>query len=429
VIEFVVPGLDNETPYYFAVTAYDTSANESENYSEEVSGTPEESFGEAPSHGASDEEPPIVSEATATDQETVRITFSEAVVIPPLTPESAFSIVNNATSEALVVSAVEMDPDDLTGSSVLLTTDPQEAGEEYILTVGIQVEDAAGNPIISGTSDTAAFVGSNVAPGEDIDEGLPGVDEIPPQVVSASSLSENEVQVIFSESIILNSDPTANFSITVTGDPADVLDIAAAEKDSTGSVVTLTTSTQKDESYTVVVTDVIDESANFIDETANTADFVGGSLEPAPDEEAPPSEDPPAEDLPDETVEDSLINTAEIKNLLIELVRDFVVKLTWSKSNADIMDQILYKSLDGGSTYDSGTSLGPDREEVEVTGLSAGKEYYFKVTTKDNTGVESDGIIKSFRLPETGMGLGLLFASSAGLAYVNSRRKRKNLRK
>ena len=58
-------------------------------------------------------------------------------------------------------------------------------------------------------------------------------------------------------------------------------------------------------------------------------------------------------------------------------------------------------------------------------GLEGGKEYTFKITTKDNAGNESVGAVQSIRLPQTGAGAGLLLlASGLGARYGLKRRKK-----
>ncbi|MFC1600453.1 fibronectin type III domain-containing protein, partial [Patescibacteria group bacterium] len=134
-----------------------------------------------------------------------------------------------------------------------------------------------------------------------------------------------------------------------------------------------------------------------------------------------------ASDDDDDTDVSGLSLTPEnVQNFVAAVVSDLVVKLTWDKANdSSIIDQILYKSTDGGTSYDAGTSLGAERDEVDVTGLTPGTEYYFKLTTMNADGVESDGMITSIMLPETGAGAGLLVGASLGLAALQ-RRRRKN---
>lgn len=426
VIEYLVDGLPNGEAIYFTVTAYDAADNESENYSNEVYGTPDPSYGEAPEpdHMAADEEPPTVSDAQAVDMETVRVEFSEAIVLPADEPEGAFSIVNNATTEPLEVMAVEMDPDDVVGATILLTTATHEGGAEYILTAGIQIEDTAGNPIVSGTSDTAAFIGSTIEPGSDLTGELPEDDFDPPEVVSAESISETEIEVVFSEPVILDSDPSLNFFIAATADATNILDILNVSLDETGTVATIETLNQDDVEYSVVVSGVIDEAGNEMAGADNAA-FVGNQGE-SMTAELPDTEDP-GDVLADDDDDDEptmALTPENVKNFVATLVSDIVVKLTWDKPDDEsIIDQILYRSTDGGNNYDEGTSLGADREEVEVTGLTPGTEYYFKLTTMNEDGVESDGMITHIMLPETGAGVGLLAGAALGLAAL---RRRKN---
>ncbi|MFC1656303.1 hypothetical protein ACFL3C_05515, partial [Patescibacteria group bacterium] len=419
VIEYLVEGLENEEAVYFAITAYDAAGNESENYSNEVNGTPDPSYGDAPAaeHAAADEEAPTVSDASALDSATVQVVFSEAVVLPSEAPETAFTIIDNASSESLAVVSVEMDPDDVLGETVLLTTDPQEGGAEYILTAGIQLEDTAGNPIVSGTSDTAAFIGSTVEPGSDLTGDLPEDDLEAPTLVSAVSLGEDSVQVVFSEPVILDSDPETNFFVAEEADASNMLDILSVERDETGAVVTIETTPQETLVYTVIVTGVLDEAGNEIDDTANSDSFEGNAVmeEDVPaDEEEPMEEENTGPELTPENVQ----------NFVASMVSEFVVKLTWEiAEDAAIIDQVLYKSTDGGSSYDDGTSLGPDREELELTGLTPGINYFFKLTTKDIAGNESEGLIANIALPKTGMGVGLLVGASMGLAALRRRKK------
>jgi len=513
VIEYLVEDLPNGEEIYFAITAYDAAGNESVNYSNEVYGTPEADYGEAPEamHMAADEEPPTVADALALDMETVQVEFSEAIVLPPLEPETAFNIFDNSTAELLDVISVEMDPDDVVGATVLLTTATQMGGTEYILTASIQIEDTAGNPIVSGTSDTAAFIGSTIEPGSDLIGDLPEDDFDAPTILSAESTGTNSMTVIFSEGVILDSDPTSNFFIAEEGDAAMQLDILNVELDETGSIATIETSDQADVVYSLIVTGVLDEAGNEMSLLDNSATFDGnmvisdvdesefseafmasylnceegateeittvfGSVEymilgekdelceiqmtytnnPNPElngsgmtclvdtlmdpEEAFAKSDEDGfceefsavdvmanDDDDDDTDVSGIALTPEnVQNFVAAVVSDLVVKLTWDKvDDPSIIDQILYKSTDGGNSYDAGTSLGADREEVDVTGLTAGTEYYFKLTTMNADGVESDGMITSIMLPETGMGMGLMAGAALGLAALRRRKNKK----
>jgi len=296
-----------------------------------------------------------------------------------------------------------MDSEDILGKTVLLTTDPQEGAAEYILTAGIQMEDTGGNPIVSGTSDTAAFIGSTVEPGDDLTGELPEEDTVSPELDSAESTGKNEVIVTFSEPVILNSDPETNFNLSKRGGP--VLEITGVEKDSTGLMVTLTTGDQESVIYMLSVVGIMDEAGNELSDMNNSVEFEGNKT----------VAETPAEGLTPENV----------KNLIASIVRELVIKLSWLKADDEsVIDQILYKSTDGGDNYDAGTSLGAEREEVELTGLTPGEEYYFKLTTKDEEGAESSGVVTHIRLPSTGIGIGLLIGASMGLAAFKNRKKK-----
>jgi len=415
VIEYLVEDLTNGDEIYFAITAYDAAGNESESYSNEVYGTPDVSYGPAPvttpAHNAADEEGPTVNDAQASDTATVKVIFNEPIILPTSSPEAAFTIINNASGESLTILAAELDTTDTYGATIILTTDPQDAGAEYILTAGIEIQDLGGNPIVSGTSDTAAFIGSDTAPGENPDD-LPTDDLEAPTVISAEAVSATEVTLEFSEPIILDSDPETNFYIAELTDATNTLEIIGVERDATGSIITITTSEQSETTYSIIVTDIIDEAGNQIDDTLNTANFEGYIAgAPAPD------------DLSDGN--GLSLSPENVRNFVAAIVRDVVVRLTWTPSDdASIVEQILYQSTDGGSSYDEGKSLAVDRDEIELSGLTPGLEYYFKLTTRDSDGNESDGVITHVRLPETGVGLGLLVGASMGLAAIRRKKKK-----
>ncbi|MFC1732422.1 hypothetical protein ACFL6I_19120, partial [candidate division KSB1 bacterium] len=119
-----------------------------------------------------------------------------------------------------------------------------------------------------------------------------------------------------------------------------------------------------------------------------------------------------------------------ITNLLLsfrEQLEKFTVILSWTPSintAKDLVDQVLYMSLDRGATYDSGKPLGAIAAKTEVPSLEGGKEYHFKITTKDASGNESTGVVKSIRLPQTGAGAALLLlVSGLGARRVLSRKE------
>lgn len=159
----------------------------------------------------------------------------------------------------------------------------------------------------------------------------------------------------------------------------------------------------------------------------DTGFFFGSSLEEDSDEIIETvTETGSIAVVTEDTTAPEEITDLMISQKLIEL-NEYLVTLTWSpsiNSAEDLVDQILYKSLNRGESYDKGISLGPNATKYE-TSLEGGKEYTFKITTKDTSGNESTGVIKSIRLPQTGPALGLfLTASMLGAGRILKRRKK-----
>jgi hypothetical protein len=101
--------------------------------------------------------------------------------------------------------------------------------------------------------------------------------------------------------------------------------------------------------------------------------------------------------------------------------------MSWTPSlntAKDLADQILYMSMDRGKNFDAGKPLGALVAKTEVPNLDGGKEYTFKITTKDASGNESTGVVKSIRLPQTGAGVGLILIGSLAAAKRLLRRKK-----
>ena len=142
---YTVDNLTNGVTYYFAVSAYDDEGNESEFYSKEVEATPESSE-------IADYTSPTVKSASAITNSLVEVEFSEAVELPS-DPSSAFALTATDGTQLEIINAYAADD----AATVFLVTDIQDAGSEYELTAGISISDTSGNPIESGTSDTAYF--------------------------------------------------------------------------------------------------------------------------------------------------------------------------------------------------------------------------------------------------------------------------------
>jgi len=420
-ISYEVTGLENGTEYFFAVTAYDASNNESVNYSVEVSATP--------SHGAADTEAPTVAKAEALDKYTVLVTFSEEVELPEVDPQAAFSVQEDVTTMALEVLAAAVNVEDTTGKSVLLTTAEQKAGENYILTAGIQVEDKAGNPIESGTSDTAIFTGTDLEPKEFEPEGdlvAAAGDTTGPQLIDVQVPDNTHVMVAFSEVVKLGTTPALSFIITEEENIQKTLQVYEAVLNEAGDIVTLTTDPQEAKNYNLIVMeDVTDVEGNMIDVANNATVFFGGVAE---EEEIVGEEEMPAEE---EVVSpmDDMTAPEDASDLKAKILEDMMVMLTWTPSAntaGDLANYIVYKSTDGES-YADGVVLNPTDESYNVAGLVSDVTYFFKLTARDAAGNESEGVTTAFKLelPKTGPGLAFLLLGSAGLGGLMSRKKKR----
>jgi hypothetical protein len=412
VIEYEMKNLENGKKYYFAITAYDPSANESENYSYEVSATPVA--------GVADTTAPTVVKAEAIDKYTVLVTFSETITLPGMGSQTAFTIVEDGAGTSLDVLSAAINVKDVNKKSVLLTTAKQKAGSNYILTAGIAIKDKAGNSIQSGTSDTALFTGTDkeVATFGAAEEKEK--DTTAPTVASVKATDSKTVVVIFSEPVVLGIDPASNFIITEENNYNALLSIIDAEIELDDMTVTLVTDVQSDTNYNFIVQDtIVDMAGNAIDPQKNSTVFKGKA-----------SVNPSAGDL----IADSGSTTNNLDGAAPEDVTDFIAKviegmivaLSWTSSlntAGDIAGYVLYKSTDGVS-FGDGIVLTPDMSSYNISDLKPGIKHFFKLAAQDNAGNESKGVITSLMLPETGPEIALLLAASIGIGRV-LRKKRK----
>ena len=325
-------GLETDTTYYVAVTALDNEETESLNYSIEASGTPTEV-----SANEEDLIAPAVVNVIAADKNHVLVGFSEAVKLPELLAEAAFTITEQINpANVLEITSAEQYADDPDGKTVILTTADQTKNVNYIMTASVAITDLDGNPIGSGNTDSGLFLGS----------GLETVSEEPEE---------------------------------------DIL--AGLEEDITEEMGAMTEEENVEEN--------IEEN---IEETADT--------------------------IPPEDITNFVLTFKE------ELEK-FIIVMNWTasiNSAQDLIDQILYASMDKGITYDEGTSLGSTATTHQIPNLEGGKEYTFKITTKDVAGNESVGVVKSIRLPQTGVGAGmLLFGSILAAGRMLKRKKDKDV--
>jgi hypothetical protein len=255
VLEYTVSGLENGSTYYFSIIAYDAEGKESNFWSPEASETPSADAG-----SVVDVDAPQVSEAESINMEEVKVVFSEAVVLPLVDSELAFRIENQDNFEPLDVLEAKMDEDDATEKTVILTTVAQSAGASYRLEVGIDIEDKAGNTIISGTSDTALFTGTDIP--------KPSEDSISPKLTGVEVIDNTHLVLTFDETVFLSIDPSQNFTIIAEDDATVNLDVVAVKLGASDAGVEdaaaiITTSAQEARSYIIVVEDLKDSAGNF----------------------------------------------------------------------------------------------------------------------------------------------------------------------
>ncbi len=394
--------LSNDTTYYFAVTAYDESNTESEDYSNEVSAKPT-------AGDAADETAPTVSDVTAVTSTLLEVTFSEDVELPE-DGSSAFTVESTDGTPLEVLDAYVSDDDD---SVVLVVTKEQDPESEYLLTAGIEVTDAAGNPVESGTSDTAHFAGSSVAKADSTVSAAE--DELSLELTDEDFLveeidveTENELLLTFSKDVE-NAD-AESFTIEEQADEDATVDVLAVNID------------DEDATQVTLLIDDLTPGEDYvlkIDDDVKSDDGFSLSDEETSDREIEFTA--PTKDLAD------LIAPEDITKFLASVVNESTAKLTWDASvdsAGDLANYLLYRSVDGGKTFSDPVTLAKSLMMTEVSGLTPGETYLFKVTAVDVNDNESEGVTATVTLPESGPGLlGLLGLSLVGAGVIRRRKQ------
>lgn len=406
VTEYLLTGLTNGKKYYFSVIAFDAAGNESERWADELSLTPSKDAGDY-----KDEVAPKVSSAESLNKNEVKVVFSEEIVIPAEDPQDAFQIEDDNELTPLVVTEAKMDTEDKTNKTVILTTADQKDGITYKLTVTIDVEDKAENPVISGTSDTAIFAGTGTE--------KPSEDTSGPEVVSVESQDNTHVLVNFNETVKLSIDPSENFNIAEKDDATKTLTVLGVELvpnddniEDAGAVITV--SPQEKKNYVLTAIDLKDEANNEVNEAKSSAIFEGKAEENG--------------DANGDTTNEDTTPPKDVKELLADITQKaekYIVKLSWivpEENEGDSSQQIVYISTDN-KKFDKKANIDPQAKEYSVEELSDG-EYYFKLTQKDAANNESEGVIKKITLAKTGPGVVGLIAVSLILGRVVSKKKK-----
>lgn len=396
---YVMNHLTNGVTYYFAVKAYDADGNESAAYSKEVSATPEAAQ-------TGDFTAPTVNHVEAVSSTLVTVVFSEAVTLPT-DAASAFTLEASDGSAIEVLDAyLSEDP-----TTVYVVTGTQIAGAMYTLTASASITDKSGNPISSGTSDTGVFAGSALEKTDTTTttttttttSATPTDDQF--KVVTVDATATNELVLTFSQTVV-SADPSS-FTIQQADDATKTVEVLAVSVDATDAtkVTLVTEDMQAGYDYILTLNDkVLNTDGATLSLANETVDFTAKTV-----------------DLAD------VIPPEDVTAFLSAIVNETSVALTWTasaNSAGDLAKYLVYQSADGGVTFGDAVTLAADATGYDVSGLTPGTTYTFKVTAVDATGNESDGVMTTVTLPEAGPELFVLVPMAlAGAAVVRRRRK------
>ncbi|QQS59573.1 Ig-like domain-containing protein [Candidatus Peregrinibacteria bacterium] len=352
-----VDDLANGTTYYFRVIGIFADKSESLP-SQEISVKPvgdmQQQFSESP----------VVISAETTGSKTLLVFFSEEIILPSSTPELAFSITEEEGSQNSIT--VESAQYNTTSGSeeksevVLRTTESLVSGTTYRVTASAQITDIDGNPVESGSTDSATFGGFN------------GTES-----------------------------PESSYTPTSTDD----------SQETTGTTTT-TTGGDKEISLDDLLNQLDDGSTSGEEGSQQDLENVLNVTSSSGEEDVTPPED--------------------VTNLVDSIraqIDKWIVTLAWTpsiNSAGDLSDQILYRSLNRGTTWAGSSRLGKDARQVEIP-ENPNTTVAYKITTTDIAGNESAGIIRIVNLPAlpaTGGGVFLLGMSALAGGLMRLRRKK-----
>jgi len=446
----VATELEADTEYFFSVTAFDALGVESEAYSLEASA--KTAAEEAAAEPLEDTLAPSVTKVSAPTDTSIVIEFSEAVKLPDMLPQSAFSITEQMNpSVSLEVTKASLDSADTENKTVNLETAAQTVLKDYIVVVGAAVTDEVGNSMLTSETDSGMFTGPEAA----AEPEAPA--EVPVEPVVVDPIAEPAVEPIV-EPVVIEPvvepvvEPTVEEPTVKTCEDEDCINAsfltcedATYTKDKTEKNVE-----EKDEDTCVYKEKLNQNAYQFQEMTCELpkADLDASKAESV-DEFFTVENPQTADEMVTKyeqyctgslltkiirEVKATFVDTTppeDVTNLMLSFKKElekYNVMLKWTASlntAKDLVDQVLYQSENRGKKYAPGKSLGPTSTNTDVEGLVEGREYTFKLTTKDSSGNESIGVVKSLRLPQTGLGVGLILMGSSVMAGYALRRKRK----
>lgn len=261
-------------------------------------------------------------------------------------------------------------------------------------------------------------------------KGTPTIDE-KLEIKSVKSLNANTVSVVFSKEVVLPTNPEKSFSI-VDEKTNKKLNIKYANfKVANGSLnkkdILLSTENQTSgKSYKLTVSDDIkDIDGQKISGSVNNMVFLGVGDDQKINKNAPVNDFKPVHNAPssDTTAPENVTN---LETSYKARITDFLVTLKWvaSKNTAgDLADQKFYRSENNGKTWQDSRSLGKNTTQT-MSSEKPKTTVTYKVTTKDTSGNESVGVIKSVSLPSlpsTGPA-GLLVMIGLAMCFLGLRR-------
>lgn len=236
---FLINNLVIGTTYFFVVTAYDFSGNES-SFSSEVNFTPTQGT------------PPQITGVSVVDDTELDVLFSK-----PLDKASAENLANYSISGGVQVLTAALDDDLIT---VHLTTSQHTKGQDYVITVS-NVKDVDGATIASGSTQSYNVPADS------------SVDTTAPQMVSVNVKGATQININFSEPLDkASAENVNNYSIS----PNIQIIVAALDQNLT-KVHLVTSEHRAGVDYTLSVNNIYDRAANPNKIVANnTATYKSG---------------------------------------------------------------------------------------------------------------------------------------------------------
>jgi hypothetical protein len=486
IVRASIENLENERMYYFAIKAIDSTGKKSDEYSEEISSIPTSDTESSPQvEDATALTKNIVkvvfSKKIVLPEDDAEFAFE---IKEKDDMEEILSIKNVVYKTNYFLNAEE-DKEKLVEADQIIyieTNDDQKEGTEYVVTVSSIIVDENQKPISSASTDSAEFTGIDdtqipesekpadpsptpvaststptptatatpppptptatpLAPNEKIapegagpplsflngeltveitknsKEGIIRVEKntgVPSSFVLKESTAQRKViPVVYDISFKDNDTRTFSAKITVTPSPADIIKAGI-----TPSELTLFYYDQKKKVWENANGESSPDGKSIFVISDHFSQWIVGSettLHAVAEDKTPPE---------------------EITNFTFSLkasIENFLINLSWKKSidsAGDLAVQMLYKSLDNGKTWDNGQEISKDITKFTITSEPE-KEYAVKLTTKDKSGNESEGIIKTIKvpaLPASGAPIFLILGSSLLFAGM-LRMRRKDTKK